>query len=58
MTVGWGGLASTSGGRPGLFGEVGVVVVLCRVRVTAFSGYRGGCVLSIWMSLRLGGMLR
>ena len=44
MAFGWCGLASTSGGRPGLFGGVGVVVVQFRVRVTAFGGCRGGCV--------------
>ena len=44
MALGWYGLASTSGGRPGLFGGVGIVVVLFRVRVTAFGGCRGGCV--------------
>ena len=44
MAFGWCGLASTSCGRPGLFGGVGVVVVLSRVRVTAFGGCRGRCV--------------
>ena len=44
MTFGWCGLAFTACGLLGLFGEVGVVIVLCMVCVTAFGGYRGGGV--------------
>jgi hypothetical protein len=42
MAFRWCGLGLTAIGWFGLFGAVGVV--LCRVYVTAFGGYRGGVV--------------
>ncbi len=58
-TFGWRALAFTACGLLGLFGEVGVVVVLCRVWVTAFGGYRGGVVPSLtggWWEVAMGTM--
>ena len=56
MAFGWCGLASTSGGLPGLFSGVGIVVVLFGVRVTAFGGCCGGYVLGVLEEVAMGTM--